>query len=630
MKKLVLAVLATVLCLASAMAGEKKVMWEKPGMISNRSHRFSINKVVFTKEETVVHFHVRYAPHSWIRFAEATVLHDEAGKTYAIRSGKAVEEGETDLVPGAEFWMPESGEADIALHFEPMSLDTKRFDLIESYEDGDFKFWNICDNKKYKTALPDDWKHIKYAKNETLPDAKLEKGTARMRMKVLGYKPEMKLALMFLGQEIGNNLKVELAFPITDEGEMTAEIPLQYAQLAYVGIDGIWMAKMLLAPNETTECLMDLNMPEGKQIVAFKGYMARTNMDLFEHPSVVKYNGMEKDLYNDLSQCQTPEARVAYLDKQLETAKKKANALKVTDGAKALLRMQAEENYIDWRTDWDMKYTNLEMVMGIRKHTKGTDIRQWWEENSKMMPKWAIDEKTDYFELLGETYSPCYPKFWQILPSANDEGMIASLDRNGNPAKNNSDLRLTHWLIASEPDESTAMEATEYIGSEDCKAFVRDYYAKQRKKMEEAAADKRIHYQELDDVAPEAILDTILSRHPGRAVVIDMWATWCGPCRAGHKDMAPLKEELKQGNTPVVFVYLTNTTSPLNTWMSMTAEIPGEHYYLTQAQFNYIMDQYNSDGVPTYAIYGKDKQQRYLTVGYPGLQKMKEEIEKAL
>ena len=180
------------------MAGEKKVVWEKPNVVMNESasRGFTIKKVVFTEDETVLHLHKQYFPKYWIKFVEETVLRDENGKIYPALNGQAVEADETDLELGKEFWMPESGEVDIALHFSPLPIDTKVFDLIEGNEEGAFKFWNISDSKgKYKPALPAEWKNVKYAKNEVMPEAKLNKGMAKVHLKVLGYKPDMKFSL---------------------------------------------------------------------------------------------------------------------------------------------------------------------------------------------------------------------------------------------------------------------------------------------------------------------------------------------------------------------------------------------------------------------------------------------------
>ena len=97
--------------------------------------------------------------------------------------------------------------------------------------------------------------------------------------------------------------------------------------------------------------------------------------------------------------------------------------------------------------------------------------------------------------------------------------------------------------------------------------------------------------------------------------LIDLWATWCGPCRMGHQTMVPMKEELK--DWPVVFVYLTDITSPLQTWGDMIKEIPGEHYYLTREQFSYLFEQlYHSQGIPTYALYAPDGTLAWQHIGY--------------
>ena len=135
-------------------------------------------------------------------------------------------------------------------------------------------------------------------------------------------------------------------------------------------------------------------------------------------------------------------------------------------------------------------------------------------------------------------------------------------------------------------------------------------------------------YKKYDDVAPENILQTILDKYKGKGVLIDIWATWCGPCRAGHRMMAPLKEELK--GKDILFVYITSSTSPLTTWQEMIKDIDGDHYYLTAEQYNYILGKYESNGIPTYAIYDKNGGQTYKSIGFPGLDKIKEEIENVM
>jgi hypothetical protein len=61
----------------------------------------------------------------------------------------------------------------------------------------------------------------------------------------------------------------------------------------------------------------------------------------------------------------------------------------------------------------------------------------------------------------------------------------------------------------------------------------------------------------------------------------------------------------------------------------MIKEIDGDHYYLTTEQYNYILDKYESDGIPTYAIYDPQGKMTFKKIGYPDVNQFKKEIEKA-
>ena len=166
-------------------------------------------------------------------------------------------------------------------------------------------------------------------------------------------------------------------------------------------------------------------------------------------------------------------------------------------------------------------------------------------------------------------------------------------------------------------------------GFEEKLAEIHSYiYAKNEQQIaEELAGRESVFFKKYDDVAPEDILQTILDNYKGKAVLIDMWATWCGPCRAGHKTMAPLKEELKGRN--IKFVYITPPSSPPTTWLGMIKDIDGDHYYLTEEQNHYILNHFESEGIPTYAIYDTKGQQTYKSIGFPGNDVIRKELEKA-
>jgi len=138
----------------------------------------------------------------------------------------------------------------------------------------------------------------------------------------------------------------------------------------------------------------------------------------------------------------------------------------------------------------------------------------------------------------------------------------------------------------------------------------------------------KANINETPAVQKEKLLETIIEKYKGKVVLVDFWATWCGPCIEGMKKILPMKNEMK--GKDVIFVYITSTSSPIRLWEERVKGIDGEHYYLTGEEWEYILDSLDFSGIPAYFLYDKDGTQKYNSVGYPGTDKLKEEIEKLL
>jgi thiol-disulfide isomerase/thioredoxin len=124
------------------------------------------------------------------------------------------------------------------------------------------------------------------------------------------------------------------------------------------------------------------------------------------------------------------------------------------------------------------------------------------------------------------------------------------------------------------------------------------------------------------------VFDSIMTKYKGKVVYVDFWATWCGPCRSGIEQIKPLKEEMADKN--VVFVYITNPSSPQNTWMNMVPDIKGEHYRVSNDEWNYLKSKFNISGIPHYVLVGKNGEILSPALGHLDNQSLKIELEKRI
>jgi thiol-disulfide isomerase/thioredoxin len=99
-----------------------------------------------------------------------------------------------------------------------------------------------------------------------------------------------------------------------------------------------------------------------------------------------------------------------------------------------------------------------------------------------------------------------------------------------------------------------------------------------------------------------------LSDFKGKLVYIDVWATWCGPCKKELPHLKKLEEELR-GNPDVVFLSVaTDLPKDEQKWKNYikTNEMKGVQLFAGGNAKRDIMAPYRIAGIPRFILVGKD------------------------
>ena len=135
-----------------------------------------------------------------------------------------------------------------------------------------------------------------------------------------------------------------------------------------------------------------------------------------------------------------------------------------------------------------------------------------------------------------------------------------------------------------------------------------DYYKNMLKGKEEAVNAVIHPSTDVEGLTDgKAILDKLVAPYKGKIVYLDIWGTWCSPCKRKLKESHKLKAELKDYD--IVYLYLANN-SPEKSWKNVIGEYnltePNcVHYNLPSNQQHAIEQYVELTGYPTYSLIDK-------------------------
>ena len=587
-KKTIITILLTLVTLTGL--AKKAIVWENPSVAYSAIPYFQIQKVEMTKEKTAMYVRMALLPGFRFRISKDSYLQTN-GKQYGIIGSDSIPLGGDYII------LDDTGRKDFILYFKPLSLDTKEFDFMEGLAKGDYKVFGIHDKDYTMPPASVPTEYMADDDGEGLAELKFDATPATIHFKSLNYRKGMNTEIDVQYVDLKNPaMPMDVETNLNDDGEGSLSLPICLPQIVWIDISNIpWssMGCVYLSPGKEVTVLVDMLHDDSKansKIVGAKGYYAKFGKDWCQSAFDKKTeNGPQKPTVKkeDIHDVQT---LIRYCDEERENYGK---WVKNSNYSKAI-----KEYLIQFA------YSPIFMFEG--------------EQDSLSKTK----EFTDYVlrNYTQNLYNKNIPFYNTFVDASKYYSMTDARGFNADLA------RYCYYLPQVLDSKQLAKPLIEDKNLSDLyDKYVAEYQATITANKHGLADN--IHYLDMTDVAPENTLQTILDRYKGKTILIDIWATWCGPCKFGHEKMKPLKEELSDKD--IVYVYLTSPTSNFEEWKKYIADISGEHYFLTEDQLGAIFKQLQGTGYPTYAIYTRNGEKNISFSGF-NLDTIKEALEKAL
>lgn len=103
-------------------------------------------------------------------------------------------------------------------------------------------------------------------------------------------------------------------------------------------------------------------------------------------------------------------------------------------------------------------------------------------------------------------------------------------------------------------------------------------------------------------VSAPASSDSLVSGHAGKVVIVDFWASWCGPCRRSFPWMNAMIEKYADDGLVIVAVNLDKDRAAADTFL---AEIPARFEIEFDPEAS-IAQEYGVEAMPSSFVFGRD------------------------